>query len=55
LPVAVGVKVLLLLAAVYLPGLRILLETVPLTVPELAVAVAAAAVPAATALLVARR
>ena len=45
-PVAVAVNAVLLLAAVYLPGLRTLLETQPLTAGELAVSAAAACVPA---------
>ena len=45
-PVAVGVNAVLLLAAVYLPGLRTLLDTQPLTAGELAVSAAAACVPA---------
>ncbi|HEV7211512.1 MAG TPA: cation-transporting P-type ATPase [Blastococcus sp.] len=46
-PFSVGVNLLLLVAAVYLPGLSALLGTEPLTAAQLGVAAAAAVVPAA--------
>ncbi|MET0765994.1 MAG: cation-transporting P-type ATPase [Blastococcus sp.] len=52
LPVAVGANVVLLVAAVYLPGLRDLLGTEPLSPSRFAVAVGVALVPAALFLLV---
>jgi Ca2+-transporting ATPase len=51
LPVAVAANVVLLLAAVYLPGLRDLLRTQTLSVAELGIAGAVALVPAALFLL----
>jgi Ca2+-transporting ATPase len=52
LPVAVGANAVLLVAAVYLPGLTTVLDTEALTAAEFAVSGAAALVPAAVLILV---